>query len=514
MLKFQNISKRFGGVKALRDVSFEVERATIHAIVGENGAGKSTLMKIAAGVQPPDEGEIFLDGKKILIPSPRAARNLGIALVPQEPALCPNLSVEDNLNLGREPKKFGLLDRKQMRERTQAALQRASLEISPETIVENLSSATQHLLQIAMALSEDAQVLILDEPTAALSEGEAQNLFEQLRVLRSQGVTIFYISHRLPEIFALCDTITVLRDGQHVRTQPASTLTPEDIVAQMVGRDCISEAQTPDEEQAETEIHLQKHEGDGARASLLKVENLSRPGDFGSAPFENVSFEIRAGEIVGLAGLVGSGRSEVARCIFGLDRAASGAMQMSGAEYSPRSPRDAIRAGLALVPEDRRGQGLVMNLSVGDNLSLPALASGLADLTQNGVIKNNREREVSNARMSELFVKTDGLTARVETLSGGNQQKVVIGKWLTTKPKVLIVDEPTQGVDVGAKAQVHRLLRELAANGFGVLVISSDLPEVLALSHRILVMRQGKIAGELPGGATAEDVMRLAALEN
>ena len=508
MLKFQNISKRFGGVQALRDVSFEVERGTIHAIVGENGAGKSTLIKIAAGVQPLDEGEIFLDGKKILIPSPRAARNVGIALVPQEPALCPNLSVEDNLNLGREPKKFGLLDRAQMRARTQTALQRASLEIAPETIVENLSSATQHLLQIAIALSEDAQVLILDEPTAALSEGEAQNLFEQLRVLRTQGVTILYISHRLPEIFALCDAITVLRDGQHVRTQPASTLTPEDIVAQMVGRES-----TPDEEKIETEIHLQKHEDDGARASLLKVENLSRPGDFGSAPFENVSFEIHAGEIVGLAGLVGSGRSEVARCIFGLDRAASGAMQMADAEYSPRSPRDAIRAGLALVPEDRRGQGLVLNLSVGDNLSLPSLASGLADLTQNGVIKNNREREVSNARVSELFIKTDGLAARVETLSGGNQQKVVIGKWLTTKPKVLIVDEPTQGVDVGAKAQVHRLLRELAGNGFGVLMISSDLPEVLSLSHRILVMRQGKIAGELPGGATAEDVMRLAALE-
>jgi rhamnose transport system ATP-binding protein len=502
MLEFRHISKRFGGVHALKDVSFAVERGAIHAVVGENGAGKSTLMKIAAGIQPPDSGEIILNDRKVLIASPRHARDLGIALVPQEPALCGNLSVEENLSLGHEPRRAGVLDRAQIRERAVAALRRAKLDVAPHALVETLSSAERHLLQIARALAEDARVLILDEPTAALSEGEAQQLFEQLKVLRSQGVTILYISHRLPEIFALCDAITTLRDGAHIATQPTSTLSVDDVVTQMVGRVLQQE-----EHKTDAVIAQQGDDSESHKTPILRVEKLSRIG-----AFDEVSFEVRAGEIVGMAGLVGSGRSEVARCLFGLDAPSSGAIWIDGQEYAPRHPQDAIRSGLALVPEDRRHQGLVMGQSVRENLSLPALAANFAGLARAGVVKNREERTVAEARVFDLAIKTANLEAPVETLSGGNQQKVVIGKWLTTQPKLFIVDEPTQGVDVGAKAQVHRLLRDLAARGFGVLMISSDLPEVLHLSHRVLVMREGQLAGELAHGATPEAVMRLAAV--
>lgn len=500
MLTFQHITKRFGGVRALEDVSFSVAAGTIHAIVGENGAGKSTLMKIAAGVQPPDTGEIILDGKAVIVNSPRRARELGIALVPQEPALCPNLSVEENLSLGHAPQTLGFVKRGAMRLRAEAALKRAALDIPPDTLVERLSSAQRHLLQIARALAEDAKILILDEPTAALSEGEANNLLERLRVLRGEGVTILYISHRLPEIFALCDAITTLRDGQHIATQPISEINPNQIVTQMVGRALA-------EEERETEAFIAKT-GAADAPPIIRIEKLGRGAAFG-----DVSFEVRPGEIVALAGLVGSGRTEIARCIFGLDVITAGQMFLDGKPYTPRGPRDAIRAGIALVPEDRRGQGLVMQLSVRENLSLPALASKMADLaTGNLVVRGGAERRVAQERINDLAIKAASPEISVETLSGGNQQKVVIGKWLTVSPRLLIVDEPTQGVDVGAKAQVHRLLRELAGRGFGVLMISSDLPEVLHLAHRILVMRQGHLAGELPHGAGAEDVMRLAAL--
>jgi rhamnose transport system ATP-binding protein len=503
MLSLRHISKRFGGVRALEDVSFEVAAGTIHAIVGENGAGKSTLMKIVAGVHPPDAGEVRLNGAPLAITTPRRAGELGIALVPQEPALCANLSVAENLVLGRAPSRYGVLSSSRMRERATAALRRAALDVAPETPVEQLSPAQRHLLQIARSLAAEAGVLILDEPTAALSSGEAEHLFERLRALREEGVTILYISHRLPEIFALCDAITVLRDGAHVATQSTPAVTPEQVVAQMVGR------ALEHEESATASAVAAAVARSGARdeAPILRVEKLSRAG-----AFHDVSFAVHPGEIVALAGLVGSGRSEIARCLFGLDRPAAGRMELNGAEYSPRHPRDAIRAGLALVPEDRRHQGLVMPLAVRENLSLPALASGLAELARAGVVNAAAEDRASAARVAELSIKTAGLEAGVETLSGGNQQKVVLGKWLTTAPRLLIVDEPTQGVDVGAKAQVHRLLRELAGRGCGVLLISSDLPEVLHLAHRILVLRAGRLAGELAHGASGEDVMRLAAL--
>ena len=507
MLSFQQISKRFGGVRALDDVTFDIAPNSIHAIVGENGAGKSTLMKIAAGVHAPDGGTLSLGGRRVTIASPRQARDLGIALVPQEPALCSEMSVAENLNLGQQPSRLGFVSRGASRERAVAALRRVALEVSPEAPARQLSSAQRHLLQIARALAQEARILILDEPTASLSEGEAQTLFARLRALKQDGVTILYISHRLPEIFALCDAVTTLRDGRHVATQPIADITPQGIVAQMVGRELQIE-----EQQTETQIAADAHDlaRELARSHApprLRVENLSRAGRF-----RGVSFEVRGGEIVGLAGLVGSGRSEVARCIFGLDALDGGRMWLGEKPYAPRGPRDAIRAGLALVPEDRRAQGLVMSLSVRENLALPCLAAGLSGLSRSGAVRRGAERQAVHECISDLAIKTAGSEAAVNTLSGGNAQKVVIGKWLTARPQLLIVDEPTQGVDVGAKAQVHRLLRDLAARGFSVLMVSSDLPEVLHLSHRILVMREGRLAGELPNGTGAEDVMRLATL--
>jgi ABC-type sugar transport system ATPase subunit len=494
MLHFHHISKRFGGVQALRDVSFEVESGSAHAIVGENGAGKSTLMKIVAGVHLPDDGYIELGGKRVLISSPRRASELGIALVPQEPALCPNLSVAENLILGHEPQKAGFLNREATRQMAENALQRAALDVSPRALVESLSSAQKHLLQIARALAQNARILILDEPTAALSEGEAAHLFERLKNLQNQGVTILYISHRLPEIFDLCDSITTLRDGRHVATQKTRDVSTHIIVQQMVGREL--------EQEIGEDVPVF-----GENKTLLRVENLSCDGEF-----QDVSFAVRAGEIVALAGLVGSGRSEIARCLFGLNRPSSGAMTLNEKPFAPQNPRDAIRAGLALVPEDRRHQGVIAGQSVRDNLSLPALSLGFGGLARGGFVQTKTESESAQKRIAQLAIKTGGADAPVETLSGGNQQKVVLGKWLSTEPQLFIVDEPTQGVDVGAKAQVHRLLRDLAAQGRGVLMISSDLPEVLHLAHRILVMREGRLVGELGRGASPEDVMRLAAL--
>lgn len=500
MLTFSNISKRFGGVQALKDVSFHIDRSTIHAIVGENGAGKSTLMKILSGVHGPDTGTVTLDGKEVVIPTPRRARELGIALVPQEPALCPNLTVEENLSLGYEPARAGFVNRAETRRRAEAALKRAALPIPPDTPVERLSAAQKHLLQIARALAEDAKILILDEPTAALSEGEAANLFERLRALKAEGVTILYISHRLPEIFLLCDAITTLRDGSHVATLPVAQVTPNDIVAHMVGREVAREEELLESQAAAAAAVVRT-------TPLFECKNLTRTGEF-----ENVSFSVYPGEIVGMAGLVGSGRSEIARVIFGLNAPTSGTMTLEGKTYAPRDPRAAIRAGVAMVPEDRRHQGLVMQLSVRENTTLAALAAEVGNLTSGPLIKSGAERATAQARISDLGIKTSSQDAGVSTLSGGNAQKVVIGKWLTVGPRFFIVDEPTQGVDVGAKAQVHRLMVELAAKNYAVLMISSDLPEVLHLSHRILVMREGHLAGQLPHGASPEDVMRLAAL--
>lgn len=502
MVEFRGITKRFGGVHALQDVSFTVQRGSIHAIVGENGAGKSTLMNILAGIHRPDHGEVLLNGSAQEIASPRHARARQIALVPQEPALCPNLSVGQNLFLGQEPACWGFISRTGTRRNAQAILDRAQLALDPETPVSALSSAQRHLLYLARALAADARILILDEPTAALSAGETTTLFTRLLQLKQAGVTILYVSHRLPEVFSLCDQVTTLRDGRHVATQAISIVTPSQIVLQMVGRE------VQEEEVVVAGSRSLAAEQSSQGEVLLEVTDLSRRG-----AFYDVSFCLRRGEIVALAGLVGSGRTEVARCLFGLDHPTAGSMLLNGQAYQPASPSEAIGQGIALVPEDRPGQGLIMQLAVLTNLTLPALAAHRTGLVWGPWVKRQQEQRLGREISNQLSIKAAGLEAKVDSLSGGNQQKVVLGKWLALQPKILIVDEPTQGVDVGAKAQVHRLLQELAAQGVGILMISSDLPEVLHLAHRILVMRQGRLAGELPGTtATAAEVMHLAAL--
>jgi rhamnose transport system ATP-binding protein len=463
-------------------------------------------MKIAAGVQPAGSGTLRIDGAAVRIESPRRARELGIALVPQEPALCPNLSVEENLALGCLPARVGLVNRAELRARARQALARAALNVAPEAPLDGLSAAARHLLQIARALSQQARLLILDEPTAALSEGEAAHLFARLRLLRAEGVTILYISHRLPEIFALCDTITTLRDGRHVATQPRQAVSPSQIVAQMAGAaaEAVPNLKPPSSKQLP---QPGGERGGQAGAPVLRVAGLGR-----EPYFRDVDLTIEAGEIVALAGLVGSGRSKVARCLFGLDRPLAGIMQLGGETYKPRSVRDAMRCGVALVPEDRREQGLVMGLSVAENLLLPARALGLVEVARRGWLWRRGEEELVTRSIDELAIKCGGAGSAVETLSGGNQQKVVIARWLSIKPRLLVVDEPTQGIDVGAKAQVHSLLRQLAAGGCAVLMVSSDLAEVLELADRILVMRSGRPAGTLLRGATAAQVMGLAAL--
>ena len=491
ILSIRNVSKSFPGVHALRDVSFDVERGSIHAMMGENGAGKSTLMQIIAGAQPSTSGEITFEGQPIHFSSPSEAQARGIVIVYQELNLAPNLSVAENIFLGCEPKMVGLfVDRKKLVRDTLGALEELGVDINPDTLVSSLSVAQQQLIEIAKSLVRRPRLLILDEPTSSLSEAESKILFRVIRRLQSQGVTMMYISHRLPEVFAMCDTVTILRDGMHVRTLKTKSTTDEEIVRLMVGRDLLA---------------FQRNEPPAASKEVVKVDSLTRKGRY-----NGVSFSIRSGEIVGMAGLIGAGRSDVALGLFGAINPDTGAVTLNGTNVRFNSPKEAVAAGVALVPEDRKALGLEIGASVGDNISVAALRT-LARLT---FINRSKERSLINRFISRLQVRTSSSEKKVGLLSGGNQQKVLIAKWLATQPKFLIVDEPTRGVDVGTKAEIYTLLDELAKAGLAILVISSDLPEVIALSDRILVMRGGKITGEIQRkDASEERIMALAALE-
>jgi ABC-type sugar transport system ATPase subunit len=492
-LEFRAVTKSFGAVRALRDVSFAVEAGTAHALVGENGAGKSTLMKILAGITRPDSGDVLWNGERLGLRSPRQALDRGIGMVYQEMVLFPNLTVAENIFAGREKTgTAGWLRQRQMRERTAELIAELHLPMSPETEVATLGAAPQQLLQIARALAFDCRVLILDEPTTCLTDGETADLFRILERLRGRGVTLIYVSHKLPEIFRLCDRITILRDGAHVATGPRQDLTPETVVRSMVGRDLEPPAAATAAEA------IARAAG---RPPLLSVAGLGR-----RPHFEDVSLSVRAGEIVALFGLVGSGRSELAETVFGLYPPDRGTMTLDGAPFRPRNPIEAVRAGIALAPEDRQRQGLFMNLDVGDNLSVArALASG------GGRIDARAETEAGEALVREWRIKTPSLAVSPDDLSGGNQQKVLLARWLSTSPRLLILDEPTKGVDVGAKYEIHEMIRTQAARGMGCLLISSDLPEVLALAHRVAVLREGRLQGELTAvQASEEAVMRLA----
>jgi len=473
-LEFNGLTKRFPGVLALDEVSFAVERGHCHALMGENGAGKSTLGKILAGVYTADAGEMRLDGKLVHPATPLAARHLGIAMVHQELAFCPNLTVAENLCLGALPSRAGWLDRGAMRARARAMLREIEADLDVDVPIGRLSTGQEQLVQIAAAVGVNAGVIVMDEPTSSLSVTESEHLFKLIAKLTQRGITLLYVSHRMEEIFRLCDTVTVLRDGRHVATEAIAQTNPERVIHQMVGRDVVSV----------TPLHLEKQPGE----ELLRVENLSSPGKF-----ENISFTLRAGEVLGFAGLIGAGRSEVAQAVFGLDARATGRVIVRGKELPPGNVHAALDAGLGLLPEDRKRLGLVLGMNCRENGSLAALFK----LTRFGFIRRRAEETLVRGYVDRLRVKTPSLETVIASLSGGNQQKIALAKWLARECRVLIVDEPTRGVDVGAKAEIHSLLDELAQQGLGIIVVSSELPEVMNLSRRILVMRQGRLAGEL-----------------
>ncbi len=480
-LEFQAITKRFPGVLALDGVSFTIERGTCHALIGENGAGKSTLGKILAGVQTADGGQILMDGQPIAPATPLAARELGIAMVHQELAFCPNLSVAENLCLGDLPRRAGFVDRGELRRRALAMLATIGADIDPDVIIGTLSTGREQLVQIAAAVGTGAKVIVMDEPSSSLSAAETAELFRLVRELKSRGITLIYVSHRLEELFALCDHITVLRDGKHVATERITDTKPQRVVTQMIGRELLFA--TPN--------HLAKPLGE----ERLAVEQLTSPGKF-----SNINLTVRAGEIVGIAGIVGAGRSEVVEAIFGLDPAATGRIAVKGGPLPCGSRDAALAAGLGLVPEDRKRQGLVLGLNNRENTSLAALPQ----LTSAGWVRRADERELAQRYTSRLRVKAPSLETITAGLSGGNQQKIALAKWLARSCDVLLIDEPTRGVDVGAKAEIYQLLDELACEGKALLVVSSELPELIGLCRRIIVMRNGGIAGELPRAQFSE----------
>ncbi|WP_326582689.1 sugar ABC transporter ATP-binding protein [Streptomyces sp. NBC_00481] len=488
LLRIEGIRKTFPGVVALDGVDFDLRRGEVHVLLGENGAGKSTLIKMLSGAYTPDAGRILAGGEEVRIHGAQDSERLGIATIYQEFNLVPDLTVAENIFLGRQPRRFGMIDRKRMEAEAAELLERVGVNVSPRARVRELGIARLQMVEIAKALSLDARVLIMDEPTAVLTTEEVEKLFSIVRRLREDGVGIVFITHHLEEIAALGDRVTVIRDGKSVGQVPASTPRDE-LVRLMVGRSI------------EQQYPRQQGEADAGEA-LLVVEGLTRDG-----VFHDVSFEVRAGEVVGVAGLVGAGRTEVVRAVFGADPYDKGAVKVAGARVAKDDVNAAMTAGIGLVPEDRKGQGLVLDASVEENLGLVTLRGA----TRGGFVDLKGQRE-SAARVAErLGVRMAGLHQHVRTLSGGNQQKVVIGKWLLADTKVLILDEPTRGIDVGAKVEIYELINELTAAGAAVLMISSDLPEVLGMSDRVLVMAQGRIAGELAAAeATQDAVMALA----
>ncbi len=481
-LEFSGITKRFPGVLALDGVSVSVERGSCHALIGENGAGKSTLGKILAGVYTADSGELRLDGKVIQPTSPLVARQHGIAMVHQELAFCPNLTVAENLCLGDLPRgALGWVDRNALRARAAAMLAAIHSSIDPDAIIGTLSTGQEQLVQIAAAVGTGARVIVMDEPTSSLSAGETHELFHLVRDLKGRGITMIYVSHRMEELFELCDNITVLRDGRHVATERVADTTPARVVSQMIGRELL--VQKP--------RHLERTPAE----IRLEVSGLTHP-----RRFADINFQVKAGEIVGLAGLVGAGRSEVAQAVLGLDPDATGRVLVRGKVLPLRSIDAALAAGVGLVPEDRKRQGLVLGLNCRENTSLASLPL----LTRLGWVKRNAEQKIAHAYSQRLRVKAPSLETGVATLSGGNQQKIALAKWLARDCSVLIVDEPTRGIDVGAKAEIYQLLDELACEGKAILMISSELPELIGLCTRILVMREGRLAGEVPRAEYSE----------
>jgi ribose transport system ATP-binding protein len=474
-LSLRGIVKRFPGVLALNGVDFDLRRGEIHALVGENGAGKSTLMKIIAGMEQPDEGTITLDGKERRFGHVLDAQNAGIAFIHQELALTPHLSVAENIFLAREPMRGPFVDRKRLKAATQALLDRLKVDIAPGAIVRFLSVAQQQMVEIAKALSLNARVLIMDEPTSSLTEAEIDQMFANIRALREQGVGIIYISHRLNELQHVVDRVTVFRDGKHVKTADFGAITLDEIIAAMVGR-------TLDQKFPPRTSHPTPEK-------ILEVRNLSREG-----VFQDVSFDLHRGEILGFAGLMGAGRTEVARAIFGADPKVTGSVRLFGEEIHIRSPRDAIKHGIAYLSEDRKGHGLALGMQLVANVTMANVDAVTGPL---GFLRFADEVAAAEKYVKSLDIKTPSVRQIVKNLSGGNQQKVVIAKWLFRESKLLFFDEPTRGIDVGAKFAIYQMLDRFAAQGIGVVLITSELPEVLGLTDRVVVFHEGRVAGIL-----------------
>ncbi|WP_026616523.1 sugar ABC transporter ATP-binding protein [Ensifer aridi] len=490
LLTAEGVRKEFPGVVALDDVQFRLKRGTVHALMGENGAGKSTLMKILAGIYHPDQGEVKLRGVDIQLKSPLDALENGIAMIHQELNLMPFMTVAENIWIRREPKnRFGFVDHGEMRRMTAKLFERLKINIDPEIEVRHLSVANRQMVEIAKAVSYESDVLIMDEPTSALTEREVAHLFEIIRDLRSQGIGIVYITHKMNELFEIADEFSVFRDGKYIGTHASSEVTRDDIIRMMVGREITQ--MFPKEQVPIGDV-------------VLSVKNLTLNG-----VFHDVSFDVRAGEILGVAGLVGSGRSNVAEALFGVTPASSGTISIDGKEVVIDTPTTAIRHRMAFLTEDRKDTGCLLILDILENMQIAVLQD---KFIKSGFVSEKDVTAACEEMSRKLRVKTPNLQERIENLSGGNQQKVLIGRWLLTNPRILILDEPTRGIDVGAKAEIHRLVTELARNGVAVIMISSEMPEVLGMSDRIMVMHEGRVTGFLDRAeATQIKVMELAA---
>lgn len=481
-LSLQGITKRFPGVTALDDVSFDVRAGEVHAFMGENGAGKSTLMKIGAGIHRPDEGHIEVEGQRVALSKPSDATDLGIHTVFQELTVLPNLDIGQNLLIGQEPMRGGVwLDRNALYAHAQAILDRLDIELDARTPISALSAGQRQMVEIARACGETPKVLVLDEPTSSLGRQEEELLFDLVDRLRTDGVGIVYITHRMSEVFRLADRITVLRDGKHVVTGDAQDFTREKLIAAMVGR-------AVDERRSGIEV--------SDLPVALRTEGLSR-----RSAVRDISLDLHTGEVLGVAGLMGAGRTELARLMAGVDQPDGGMMRLFDAPFQPTGVADAIHAGVAYLPEDRKTQGLVLSLSVADNIALPSLGA----LSQSGWLSTSKLKALAKEWSGKLGIRAASPDVAADTLSGGNQQKVAIAKWLAIAPKVILLDEPTRGVDVGAKSEIYTLIRDLAAQGTAVMVISSELPEVLQISDRIAVMAQGRIAGVVSAAEASEE---------
>jgi inositol transport system ATP-binding protein len=488
ILQMEHISKSFPGVNALENVQLAVRKGTVHALMGENGAGKSTLMKLLIGIYTPSSGTITFKGNRVDIPDTATALKLGISMIHQELSPVPYMTIAENIFLGREPlNRFGLIDKVAMIANTRKLFEELEINLKPTTLMKHISVANTQLVEIAKAISYNSSLIIMDEPTSAITEREVEHLFRMIRSLRAKGVSVIYITHKMDEVFQISDDITVLRDGRHIKTLPASQATRNSLITMMVGReltDLFPKAEAPIGE------------------VVLSVRNLSRLNHV-----HDVSFELRRGEILGLAGLMGSGRTETIETIFGVAKASAGEIFVHGKKVDIRHPQDAIEHGMALLTEDRKLTGIMGVLSVRDNMMI----ASLGDFVRGGLLNYRVINETGRREQAKLAIKTPSLNQLIKLLSGGNQQKVLVSRWLLTTPDILFLDEPTRGIDVGAKAEIHRLMGKLAQEGKAIVMISSELPEVLGMSDRVLVMHEGRVAGEFDRkDANQENIMHAA----